>query len=73
MKPKTGHRSWQIIKALNREAPPERLKLLPRERRILRLRESGRTLREIGEMHGLSAERIRQIEWLARKKLARRR
>jgi len=47
--------------------------LLPRERQILRLRDQGKTLVQIGELYGLTKERIRQIEHQARKTLAGRR
>ncbi|MDE3111518.1 MAG: hypothetical protein KGK34_01090 [Chloroflexota bacterium] len=71
VKSRPGHRSWQIAKALSGEASPRLLRLLPRERRILRLRASGHSLRDIGTTLSLSGERVRQIEWLARRKLDR--
>ena len=39
--------------------------MLAREKRIMKLRESGYSLRAIGEKLDISAERVRQIESIA--------
>lgn len=57
----TGHRAWDIVKY--------GYPLLPRERRILKLRDSGKTLVQVGKLLGLTAERVRQLEHQARRKL----
>jgi RNA polymerase primary sigma factor len=50
--------------------------LTPREQKVIRMRyeiDSDKlTLREVGELHGVSPERVRQIEYKALRKLRRR-
>lgn len=64
-----GHRSWQVIRAIERQ-PGASLRLLPRERRVIRERNKGRTLAAIGVELDISAERVRQIEHQACRKQA---
>lgn len=45
--------------------------LLPRERDILQMRYSGRTLQEIGDKYGITRERVRQLQTRAEHKLKR--
>lgn len=59
-----GHRAWEIVKA-------PRPKLLVRERRILDLRDGGQTLTRIAQRYAISRERVRQVEFTARRKVAR--
>lgn len=56
-----SHSSWSLVKAIGR------VPLLPRERRVLRLRERGETLAEVARVLGVTRERVRQIERQARK------
>eukprot|EP00884_Botryococcus_braunii_P018604 jgi/Botrbrau1/5427/Bobra.182_1s0029.1 len=53
--------------------------LEPRERNVMRMRHGlhspegqGMSLRDIGTAYGLTAERVRQIEFIARQKVAQR-
>jgi RNA polymerase sigma factor (sigma-70 family) len=45
-------------------------KLTPREKTILILRQQGKSLTEIGKLFNISRERVRQIEFVAKNKLA---
>ena len=76
--PDEGAKSLEAI-IMDKELRKEMLKLLevlkPRERKVIELRygwndEKARTLEEIGEMFGVTRERIRQIEAKAIKKLS---
>jgi DNA-directed RNA polymerase sigma subunit (sigma70/sigma32) len=47
--------------AVSREETKRHKLLAKRRSHIRRLREEGRTLREVAELFGISAERVRQI------------
>ena len=57
---------WLTLRRLSR---PDLSGLSERERFIVQARGAGKTLREIGKGLGLSAERVRQIEALARPRM----
>jgi DNA-directed RNA polymerase sigma subunit (sigma70/sigma32) len=56
------------MRPLRGEAPLTSLRILPRERRIIQLRDGGESLAAIATTLGVSRERVRQIERVARRK-----